>query len=232
MVRVQPGEQPPEASDRQVRALRVAGGPRASRPSPSGTPRTARRTRRPAAGRSRGPCPRGTRGGPSSPSRGPSMYAACAFSDSTPASKVSVVSTAWVGRRGSRTPTPRVRRPTAPGSPLELLGEDPAVAGVAHGVEHRPADGDVVGLVEVAPAPGVAEVAGDHDVGTVAADLGGEQRGAAARRTRGCRRAGAGSRRVSTPTIRADSTCSASRTVAALVGVMPSMPASPLVTIV
>ena len=46
----------------------------------------------------------------------------------------------------------------------ELLVEDPAVAGVADGVEHGAADRDVVGLVEVAAAPGVAEVAGDHDL--------------------------------------------------------------------
>src|SRR6478735_12227354 len=51
---------------------------------------------------------------------------------------------------------------------LELLGEDPPVPGIAHRVEHGPADGDVVGLVEVAAAPGVAEVPGDHDVWTVA----------------------------------------------------------------
>ena len=52
----------------------------------------------------------------------------------------------------------------------ELLGEDPAVAGVADGVERGLAGGDVVGLVEVAAAPGVAEVVGDHDVGPVPAD--------------------------------------------------------------
>ena len=51
----------------------------------------------------------------------------------------------------------------------QLLGEDPAVAGVADGVQHRPADGDVVGLVEVLPAPGSVEVAGDHDLRTVPA---------------------------------------------------------------
>ena len=46
----------------------------------------------------------------------------------------------------------------------ELLGEDPAVARVAHRVDDRLAHRDVVGLVEVGAAPGVPEVAGDHDV--------------------------------------------------------------------
>ena len=102
------------------------------------------------------------------------MYAACALSDSTPASKVSVVSTPWVELGGAERPHLAYAAPRLELA-LELLGEDPPVPGVAHRVEHGPADGDVVGLVEVAPAPGVAEVPGDHDVGTVPADLGGEQ---------------------------------------------------------
>ena len=80
-----------------------------------------------------------------------------------------MVSTAWRDcRRAERPhlpdPAPRLE---AVG---ELLGEDPAVAGVADRVDDGPADRDVVGLVEVAAAPGVAEVAGDHDVGPVPAD--------------------------------------------------------------
>ena len=102
------------------------------------------------------------------------MYAACAFSDSTPASKVSVVSTACVDCGRAEGPDAAYAAPRLELA-VELLGEDPAVAGVAYRVDDGLADGDVVGLVEVATAPGVAEVAGDHDVGTVPADLGGEQ---------------------------------------------------------
>ena len=94
------------------------------------------------------------------------MYAACAFSDSTPASNVSVVSTPWAAPG-------RAERPHLPDAAPrleavdELVAEDPPVAGVADPVDDGPAGGDVVGLVEVLAAPGVAEVAGDHDVGPV-----------------------------------------------------------------
>ncbi len=75
---------------------------------------------------------------------------------------------AVLGAGGVRGPH---RRDATPGleSVDQLVGEDPPVAGVAYGVEHRLADGDVVGLVEVAAAEGVAEVAGDHDLGPVPA---------------------------------------------------------------
>ena len=97
------------------------------------------------------------------------MYAAWASSEATPASKVSVVSTPCVdpGELAAQTACHATPRLEAVG---ELLGEDPPVAGVADGVEHGLADRDVVGLVEVATAPAVAEVAGDHDLGPVAPD--------------------------------------------------------------
>src|SRR4051812_10352393 len=68
-------------------------------------------------------------------------------------------------RRLGRPRAPHLAHP-APGldSVDELLVEHPAVPGVAHGVQGRLAGGDVVGLVEVPPAPRVAEVVGDHDV--------------------------------------------------------------------
>src|SRR5690606_16720531 len=56
----------------------------------------------------------------------------------------------------------------------ELVGEDPSVPRVPYGVHDRPADRDVVGLVEVPSAPRVAEVAGDDDIGPVPTDLGGD----------------------------------------------------------
>ena len=51
----------------------------------------------------------------------------------------------------------------------QLLGEDPPVAGVTHAVEDGASGRDVVGLVERSRAEGVAEVAGDHDLGPVLA---------------------------------------------------------------
>ena len=97
--------------------------------------------------------PRGTRAGPSSPSRGPSMYAACASSDATPASKVSVVSTPCVDRG-------RAGRPHRAGTPPH--GSSPS-ASCSGKTQRLPAsrtasstalpDRDVVGLVEVAAAP-------------------------------------------------------------------------------
>ena len=71
-------------------------------------------------------------------------------------------------RRGGR---PDLAYPAPPlQTSLDLLGEDPAVAGVADRIKRRPAGCDVVGLVQGATAPGVAEVVGDHDLGLVPAD--------------------------------------------------------------
>ena len=54
----------------------------------------------------------------------------------------------------------------------QLLGEDPPVAGVADRVQAGLADRDVVGLVEVPATPRVPEVVRDHDLRPVPADDG------------------------------------------------------------
>ena len=90
-------------------------------------------------------------------------------SDRTPASNVAVMSTAWVGLRAAAEGD---EPDAAPG--LAALAEHPRVAGVAHGVEQRPADRPVVGVVPARPAPRVAVVDRQHDVGPVAADRRGE----------------------------------------------------------
>lgn len=78
----------------------------------------------------------------------------------------------------------RLRRPCRPHSAHpsprldavdELVVEDPPVARIAHTVDDSPTDRDVIGLVEVPAAPGLPEVAGDHDVRPVLADLPGDR---------------------------------------------------------
>src|SRR5206468_12977605 len=51
-----------------------------------------------------------------------------------------------------------------------LVGEYPAIPGIAYGVQGRPAGRDVIGLVQDPASPGVAEVVRDHDLRTVLAD--------------------------------------------------------------
>jgi hypothetical protein len=54
---------------------------------------------------------------------------------------------------------------------VEQVGKHPPVAGIPHPVQDRPAGGDVVGLVEQHGAvPGVPQVVGDDDLGSVPAD--------------------------------------------------------------
>jgi hypothetical protein len=54
------------------------------------------------------------------------------------------------------------------------IGEHPRVRGVAHGVEQRPADRPMVGVVPARPAPAVSEVDRQHHLGPVTADRRGE----------------------------------------------------------
>ncbi len=70
--------------------------------------------------------------------------------------------------RGAGRPHLRDAAPRLEVAVGELLVEHPPVAGVADRVEGGLAGGDVVGLVEVATAPRVAEVVGDHDLRPVA----------------------------------------------------------------
>ena len=125
---------------------------------------------------------------------------------------------------------PHGRHPAPRLEPVgELVVEDPTVAGVADGVEDGAADRDVVGLVEVAAAPGVAEVAGDDDVGLERAYLARDRR---AQRDAVLDDAVDEPEELTTgtPTTSADAICSASRTRRHSSGSSPSMPASPLVT--
>ena len=71
---------------------------------------------------------------------------------------------------GTRRPTRRRPRPTARGRRSSCSGKTQRLPASRTASSDRLADGDVVGLVEVGPAPGVAEVAGDHDLGPVPAD--------------------------------------------------------------
>ena len=115
-----------------------------------------------------------------------------------------------VGLRRARGPDRRDAAPRLEPVLLELLPEHPTVAGVADRVEGGLAVGDVVGLVEVAPP----QVSRKLMVTTTS--------GRCPRTTRRARGAGTPYSRTpsgrcrkstsSTPTIRADSTCSASRT--------------------
>ena len=77
---------------------------------------------------------------------------------------------AVLGPRGSRTPTPARTPPHGSRPSASCSGKTHRLPASRDGVEHGPADRDVVGLVEVAAAEGVAEVAGDHDLRPVPAD--------------------------------------------------------------
>jgi hypothetical protein len=51
-----------------------------------------------------------------------------------------------------------------------LFGKYPSVGRVAHRIHGGSAGNDVIGLVERAPAPGLTEVVGDHNLRAVLAD--------------------------------------------------------------
>ncbi len=234
MVRVQPGEprsttrapiQPdgalvsrPGQRESVGRARRTAtrGGDTISRPSPSGTPRTAQRRPRPCADRWPRAIPsRNSRGSQFSQPR-PSMYAACAFSDSTPASKVSVVSTPWAASgepnaHTCRTPPHGSSPSSSCSGKTHLLPASRTASSTARPTAMWSA------WLRLRPP----QVSRKLPVITIS---GRWRRTSAARRRRigtPYSRMPSGWRRkstVSTPTMRADSTCSASRTAPALVG--------------
>ena len=175
------------------------------------------------------PCPRGTRGRRSSPSR-----ARRCRPGAPPARPRRRRRSPWCRRRArtavSRRPTPPGPRPRARAPGLDLVAEDPAVAGVADRVDDGPAGGDVVGLVEVDPAPGVAEVAGDDDLGPVPAYRRGDhlaERDAVLQHPVGLAEELHGRRRRRPPRTGAAPPRGPPGTAS---GSMPSMPASPLVT--
>ena len=104
--------------------------------------------------------------------------------------------------RASRPPTPRGRRPTARGRRSSCSGKIQRLPASRTASSTALPDRDVVGLVEVAAAEGVAEVAGDDDLGAVPAHRPRRSRAAARRRTPARRRAAAGTRPRRRPTTR------------------------------
>ena len=156
------------------------------------------------------------------------MYAACASSEATPASKVSVVSTAWVvfgepNAHTSRT-LPHGSRPSVSWSAkTQRLPASRTASTTARPTAMWSA------WLRLRPP----QVSRKLPVITMSGRCRRTSRAIAARSGTPYSRTPSGRPRkstVGTPTIRADSTCSASRTRRHSSGSIPSMPASPLVT--